>query len=362
MSCNKGCGSAKPCQDGTCPHSKRPFNFHIMPFALWVTNYTPVIPKFYWDVESQEERIKHIVMELDRLRAYVNYITCEYEKYLQRLEEDLARTEDLAEQLEKLIKKEELKENYFSVQNSYDKNTGDIVRVDYDLARTTFTPINEMLEISVSEYIRRVSKTEENVTIFNVQAIRNANKVLYGQPIENSDTYRFLYYGYFGFDESGNPMYIKDYDHQLTAQNLADMGMYNGTAVYYPIALDGQMETFEAIYEADSRAETNFATKQPRTVVAWNETTLSYFAIEGRETFSKGANFEEVREYFQPLLEEFPNIIMLGGGGDLQNITNIGGYPVNMVDMSGELDRHEYPQETRRVRYLFMTKEKETEE
>lgn len=37
----------------------------------WLTQYTPVIPKLYWDVYSQEERIKWICKEWDRIIHYL---------------------------------------------------------------------------------------------------------------------------------------------------------------------------------------------------------------------------------------------------------------------------------------------------
>lgn len=60
-------------------------------------DYTPTIPKLYWDVESQEERIKKICKELHKLCEYANYlgeninldhetiekIYAEFEKYIE---------------------------------------------------------------------------------------------------------------------------------------------------------------------------------------------------------------------------------------------------------------------------------------
>ena len=33
----------------------------------WITEYTPVIPKIYWDVYSQEESYKWLCLEYDKL-------------------------------------------------------------------------------------------------------------------------------------------------------------------------------------------------------------------------------------------------------------------------------------------------------
>lgn len=43
----------------------------LMPFyALY--SYTPVIPKFYWDAKSQEEIVKYLCCEYDKLRHYAD--------------------------------------------------------------------------------------------------------------------------------------------------------------------------------------------------------------------------------------------------------------------------------------------------
>lgn len=42
----------------------------LTPFNAWLA-YTPVIPKFYWDVYSQEERIKYLSLEWDRITHYL---------------------------------------------------------------------------------------------------------------------------------------------------------------------------------------------------------------------------------------------------------------------------------------------------
>ena len=46
---------------------------NIPPFWGW-TRYTPVIPKMYWDVYSQEERIKRLCRDHDKLAHYASYL------------------------------------------------------------------------------------------------------------------------------------------------------------------------------------------------------------------------------------------------------------------------------------------------
>ena len=38
----------------------------------WITEYTPVIPKIYWDVYSQEERYKWLCLEYDKIMHYLS--------------------------------------------------------------------------------------------------------------------------------------------------------------------------------------------------------------------------------------------------------------------------------------------------
>lgn len=46
----------------------------ILPLYQAYTQFTPVLPKLYWDVYSQEERIKAICFHIDKLVAYCNEI------------------------------------------------------------------------------------------------------------------------------------------------------------------------------------------------------------------------------------------------------------------------------------------------
>lgn len=46
-----------------------PYNFGtLFPF---ITQYTPVIPKLYWNVESDEQRIKWLTLEWDKIYHYL---------------------------------------------------------------------------------------------------------------------------------------------------------------------------------------------------------------------------------------------------------------------------------------------------
>lgn len=47
--------------------------FPITPFAVWTWS-TPVIPEFYWNIYSSEQRIKQICKEIGKIEAYLQYL------------------------------------------------------------------------------------------------------------------------------------------------------------------------------------------------------------------------------------------------------------------------------------------------
>ena len=49
-----------------------PMVYNSLPGYAGFTSFTPTIPKLYWDVYSQEERIKRICMELHKLCEYAS--------------------------------------------------------------------------------------------------------------------------------------------------------------------------------------------------------------------------------------------------------------------------------------------------
>lgn len=66
----------------------------VFPLYNAFTNFTPVIPKFYWDVYSQEERIKAICKELDKICAYANALGIQLNVNTKEVEELAALFED----------------------------------------------------------------------------------------------------------------------------------------------------------------------------------------------------------------------------------------------------------------------------
>lgn len=81
----------------------------LPPYWGW-TAYAPVIPKFYWDVYSQEQRIKHLCEEYDRLAHYASMLAEEMnaieavtpeelQAVVDRFNAQLAALKELIEQL-----------------------------------------------------------------------------------------------------------------------------------------------------------------------------------------------------------------------------------------------------------------------
>lgn len=72
---------------------------YLMPLSGW-TGYTPVIPKLYWDVYSQEERIKRLCMGVDRMEKYCDYVADTVNSVVDGVDEALEKSlEDTRKEL-----------------------------------------------------------------------------------------------------------------------------------------------------------------------------------------------------------------------------------------------------------------------
>ena len=67
----------------------------VPPFAGW-TNFTPTVPKMYWDVKSQEQRIKGICEMVHKIICYADMLG-------EKININRADIDELQEQLEKFI-------------------------------------------------------------------------------------------------------------------------------------------------------------------------------------------------------------------------------------------------------------------
>lgn len=81
----------------------------VVPLVAWTWN-TPVIPQFYWNVYSAEQRIKQICLEIGRIQEYLNYFAAHYNKmsgYLnKRIDKLTAAMYAEIERLDKAIEEE----------------------------------------------------------------------------------------------------------------------------------------------------------------------------------------------------------------------------------------------------------------
>ena len=78
--------------------------FPITPFAVWTWS-TPVIPEFYWNIYSSEQRIKSICKEIGKIEAYLQYLVTktneniiELHKRIDQLTERVATLENHVEE------------------------------------------------------------------------------------------------------------------------------------------------------------------------------------------------------------------------------------------------------------------------
>lgn len=81
----------------------------VVPLVAWTWN-TPVIPQFYWNVYSAEQRVKQICLEIGRIQEYLNYFAAHYNKmsgYLnKRIDKLTAAMYAEVERLDKAIEEE----------------------------------------------------------------------------------------------------------------------------------------------------------------------------------------------------------------------------------------------------------------
>ena len=78
-----------------CDINPKPgFRRVIPPFAGF-TEFTPTIPKLYWDVHSQEQRIHRICDMLDKIICYANFLGDKTEINIEEIEALKAEFEEL---------------------------------------------------------------------------------------------------------------------------------------------------------------------------------------------------------------------------------------------------------------------------
>ena len=89
-------------------------NFPI--YSGW-TQYTPVIPKLYWDVYSAEQRMKQLCMNFDKVEHYLDYIAALMNQW------NIEFTDDLRYELEKMWNA--IHEGYENALNEWIRTDGE---------------------------------------------------------------------------------------------------------------------------------------------------------------------------------------------------------------------------------------------
>ena len=74
------------------------------PYFAGFTEFTPTVPKLYWDVESQEQRILALCKQLHKLICYIDYVgdkvVINHEE-IEKLKYDLQKREAYCADLER---------------------------------------------------------------------------------------------------------------------------------------------------------------------------------------------------------------------------------------------------------------------
>ena len=79
--------------------------FPITPFAVWTWS-SPVIPEFYWNVYSSEQRIKSICKEIGKIESYLNYLANKTNENIIELHKRIDALTERVAALEKKVEEE----------------------------------------------------------------------------------------------------------------------------------------------------------------------------------------------------------------------------------------------------------------
>lgn len=101
----------------------------FLPYYAAFTDYTPTVPKFYWDVYSQEERIKKICEEIDKLSAYGDNMADKVNKAVKEIEQVVESVDEAVNAVE-------------SMKADIVVNTSSINKLN----KTVYTPVSEEVQ------------------------------------------------------------------------------------------------------------------------------------------------------------------------------------------------------------------------
>lgn len=79
--------------------------YPITPFAVWTWS-TPVIPEFYWNIYSSEQRIKSICKEIGKIESYLNYLVNKTNENIIEIHQRIDQLTERVAALEKKVEEE----------------------------------------------------------------------------------------------------------------------------------------------------------------------------------------------------------------------------------------------------------------
>lgn len=136
----------------------------VIPSYWGWTQYTPVIPKLYWDVYSQEERIKRLCMEYDKLTHYASMIADEVNALNDKLDKTLEEQQQVLNDFQDKInaqieaQNESIKEQ-LEHQNDYVESTLSDMRKYIDRKFQEYAEGMLMYDVTTGEYRPSIEST-----------------------------------------------------------------------------------------------------------------------------------------------------------------------------------------------------------
>ena len=154
-------------------------SYQLPYYGTW-TKYTPVIPKFYWDVYSAEQRIKEICLILDKSLHYLDEIVSAQNNINNNTDKQL-------EMLEKLTTA--MNENIEEIQKALNELTlGRLLM--YDPTQGKYTDSKETTRNMFRELAVFGARVNQMATLTTAQAAATTNlemavignKTVFGNP------------------------------------------------------------------------------------------------------------------------------------------------------------------------------------
>lgn len=177
---------------------------------------TPVVPKLYWDVYSQEQRIKALCMEYAKLIAYNSDLADTLNNYIEivdTLQEQLPElvNEDVKQEIQELVTSGQFAE---MVQQAIDKIAADIdaeiTQLKTDLSNETINRVNADNDLSLridtldTDVSNEIADFEDRMTPAFQYDVANTQNGYEFLQYDGSDVYR-KYLAMGGFAEGFAP-------------------------------------------------------------------------------------------------------------------------------------------------------------